>query len=170
MGPLYLGVVSALCLVTSGAKHRFCLICTSHNITHFQTEHYQTPPPKRQGASGYTPLVPFQVLGYGETCDDNKLVGEILNALEVTRGNLAGLDDAFTLLSFARCLITALEFKQANVSHKFYQANNTLQLCANLTNYYSHLSIQTPWFISPGAIRWATIFCSFIAVLRAFYG
>nr|ALS54339.1 ORF4' protein [Free State vervet virus] len=170
MGPLHLGVISALCLVTSGAKHSFCLICTSHNITHFQTEHYQTPPPKRQGPGGYTPPGPFQILGYGENCHDNKLVGEVLNALEVTRGNLDGLDDAFTLLSFARCLVRALEYKQANISHKFFMANHTLHLCANLTNTYSYLSIQTPWFISPGAIRWATIFCSILAVLRAFYG
>nr|ALS54268.1 ORF4' protein [Free State vervet virus] len=170
MGPLYLGVVSALCFVASGAQHSFCLICTSHNISTFRTEHHQTPPPKQQGPNGYTPPSFAQILGYGETCDDNKLVGEILSAQEVTTGRLKGLDDAFTLLSFSRCLIRALEFKQANISHKFTMANATLQLCANLTNTHSHLSIQTPWFISPGAIRWATIFCSIIAVLRAFYG
>nr|ALS54171.1 ORF4' protein [Free State vervet virus] len=170
MGPLYLGVVSALCLVASGSQHSFCLICTSHNISTFHTEHYQTPPQKHQGRDGYTPPSFARIFGYGETCDDNKLVGEILSSSEVTTGRLKGLDDAFTLLSFARCLIRALEFKQANISHVFTMANATLQLCANLTNTHSYLNIETPWFISPGAIRWATIFCSIIAVLRALYG
>nr|ALS54311.1 ORF4' protein [Free State vervet virus] len=170
MGPLYLGVVSALCSVAFGSQHSFCLICTSHNITTFATEHRQAIPPKTQGANGYTPPAFSRILGYGETCDDDKLVGEILSAHEVTSGSLKGLDDAFTLLSFSRCLIRALEFKQANISHRFTLANETLQLCANLTTYHSYLDIQTPWFISPGAIRWATIFCSIIAVLRAFYG
>ncbi|ALS54297.1 ORF4' protein [Free State vervet virus] len=170
MGPLYLGVVSALCLIASGAEHSICIVCTAHNFTVFHTEHRQTPSPKRQGASGYTPPSFAQILGYGETCDDSKLVGELLSAQEVTSGHLDGLDDAFTLLSFTRCLIKALEFKQANVSHKFTMANQTLQLCANLTNTHYFTNIVTPWFISPGAIRWATITCSFIAVLRAFYG
>ncbi|AKC89295.1 ORF3 protein [Simian hemorrhagic encephalitis virus] len=170
MGPLYLGVVSALCLVAVGSQHRICMICTSHNITQFHTGYHQTPPPKRQGASGYTPPDFAQVLGYGETCSDNQILGHILSAQEETTGTLKGLDDAFTLLSFARCLVRALEYHQQNISHRFFMANNTLQLCANLTLAVDHLTISTPWFISPGAIRWATIICSIVAVLRALYG
>ncbi|ANB32505.1 ORF4' protein [Zambian malbrouck virus 1] len=170
MGPLHLGVVSAICAVAVASEHQLCMICTAHNLTHFQTEHRQAIPPKRQGSTGYTPPSFAQLLAYGEDCSDSLILGEVLSAQEVTSGRLTGLDDAFTLLAFSRCLIRALEFAQTNVSHRFTMANNTLQLCANITLTESYLTINTPWFISPGAIRWATIICSLIAVLRALYG
>ncbi|AJI43728.1 ORF4' protein [DeBrazza's monkey arterivirus] len=161
------------------SSHEQCMICTSPNATHFVS--WSTQNQIRKGILSetyrrpdYVPPVYAQLLEYGASCDDSQLIGQILRTSETITGNVEGIADAFALLSFADCLITAYHYRALNVSARFHlwdRHNETLLLCFNSSEATLSIhDIPTPWFISPGAIRWATITCAILAILRAFYG
>ncbi|AGA19105.1 ORF3 [Kibale red-tailed guenon virus 1] len=152
------------------------IACLGHNHTTFSywsvfnqirkgtiSETYQRP--------DYEPPANAQILAYGESCDEVALIGQILNAGEHVDINIKGVELAFGLLAFSNCLITAFDLRMAGQYPYFVLGQNQEpMLCVNSTTYssYSYEDIPTPWFISPGALRWLTIVCSGLAILRAY--
>nr|AGA19117.1 ORF3 [Simian hemorrhagic fever virus] len=171
------GIVSAVHSEHPTTCNGETITCMGHNTSSYAywsvfnqirkgiiSETYQRP--------DYDPPAHAQILAYGESCDEVALVGQILNAGEHVNVDTQGVDLAFGLLAFANCLITAFDLRMAGHHPYFVLKVNSSEpaLCLNSTVYssYSYEDIPTPWFISPGALRWLTIVCSALAILRAY--
>nr|AGA19093.1 ORF3 [Simian hemorrhagic fever virus] len=152
------------------------IACLGHNRTVFSywsvfnqirkgiiSETYQRP--------DYDPPAFAQILAYGEDCHEVALIGQILNAGEHVDIDIKGVELAFGLLAFSNCLITAFDLRMAG-QYPYFVLNNKSEpmLCVNSSTHssYSYEDIPTPWFISPGALRWLTIVCSGLAIIRAY--
>nr|AGA19081.1 ORF3 [Simian hemorrhagic fever virus] len=171
------GIISAVHSEPTTSCNGEIMTCMGHNTSSYAywpvfnqirkgiiSETYRRP--------DYDPPSYAQILGYGESCDEVALIGQILNAGEHVKVNTQGVDLAFGLLAFSNCLITAFDLRMAGQHPYFVLINGTDEpaLCLNSTTYtsYSYEDIPTPWFISPGALRWLTIICSVLAILRAY--
>nr|AIL48130.1 ORF4' protein [Simian hemorrhagic fever virus] len=169
------GIVAALSFVPANSNAERCMICTTNNFSTLFTEssyqHYPRWPVFQDGLDYvYHPPLVAQVLGYGETCDDTQIIGTIIETYETITGNMTGIKEAFIALDFADCLLTGILYREHNVTAVFQQQDGHIVLCWNGTDPRISINqIPTPWFISPGALRWATIICACLAIFRAFY-
>ncbi|AKI29945.1 ORF4' protein [Pebjah virus] len=173
MGYLFPRVTQAfylLCLVACCCGTLVCIPCNAHNTTHIDSWVRQTfsntfdskgQPHNAPGASIYA---------YGTTCSDKLLVGAVYSLEEqVTGGDSLG--PALSILALANCLAVAAEQATAGVDVYFAQSGNLTAMCYNHTHValsYLNLYHSTAPF-SPFVIRWATVCCGILAVLRALF-
>nr|AHH54206.1 minor glycoprotein [Kibale red colobus virus 2] len=108
---------------------------------------------------------------YGDDCWNKMPLGKVKSVVEAVTTRPEGLDEAFTVISFASCLARAIHLRQNNVSVTFIvDVKQQLYMCYNFTALPVNLdAIQKPWFIHAGALRWGTVICGIYAVIRAMH-
>nr|AIP91262.1 ORF4' protein [Mikumi yellow baboon virus 1] len=157
MGPLLCRAASALLVILAHARAEPYLIpCYGHNTTHIRQ---------------VSPLLnTTDITLYDDACWAGIQVGVVKGVVETVNAKAPGIDDAFTAISFASCLARAIHFESRGIHTRLVGNNTHIFLQVNITQKEYKESYPTPWFIHPGALRWATVFCGLLAIFRAING
>nr|AHH54178.1 minor glycoprotein [Kibale red colobus virus 2] len=164
MGRVHSRVIATLLALSLADWHcrnviaeQHCMNCHGHNTTNLrEVAVLQKDQP---------------IVLYGDECWNKMPLGKVKSVVETVTTRPEGLDEAFTVISFASCLARAIHLRQNNVSVTFIvDVQQQLYMCYNFTALPVNLdTIQKPWFIHAGALRWGTVFCGIYAVIRAMH-
>ncbi|AMB20713.1 ORF4' protein [Kafue kinda chacma baboon virus] len=157
MGVVLYGIIAAILAQPSYAWSQPYLIpCYGHNTTKLTSVH--------------TLLNETDITLYDDACWAGIQVGVVKGISEIVNVKSAAIDDAFNTIAFASCLARAIHFSHQNISTQLVVNQSHIYLQVNITRTPYTEGFPKPWFIHPGALRWATVFCGILAVIRALYG
>nr|AIP91301.1 ORF4' protein [Mikumi yellow baboon virus 1] len=134
----------------------YLIPCYGHNITNFR----QVQPLLNQ----------TDITLYDDACWAGIQVGVVKGVVETINARTPGIDDAFTAIAFANCLARAIHFESRGIHTRLLINHSHIFLKVNVTAQTYSETYPTPWFIHPGALRWATVFCGLLAIFRAING
>nr|QAB05850.1 ORF4' protein [Southwest baboon virus 1] len=157
MGFVLCGIAAPLLAFLAYARAQPYLIpCYGHNITRLrQVDHV---------------LNQTDIILYDDACWAGIQVGVVKGVVETIEAETPGIDDAFTAIAFANCLARAIHFESRGIHTRLVVNGTHVYLQVNATTQTYRESFPTPWFIHPGALRWATVFCGLLAIFRAING
>ncbi|AIP91223.1 ORF4' protein [Mikumi yellow baboon virus 1] len=157
MGFVLCRVASALSVILAYVRaESYVIPCYGHNTTKLREVH--------------SLLNETDITLYDDACWAGIQVGIVKGVVETIDAKTPGIDDAFTAIAFANCLARAIHFESRGI-HTRLKANTTHAfLEVNVTTTVHTEGFPTPWFIHPGALRWATVFCGLLAIFRAING
>nr|AIP91249.1 ORF4' protein [Mikumi yellow baboon virus 1] len=157
MGPLLCRIAASIFAFLAYARAQPYLIpCYGHNTTHIrQVSHLMNQ---------------TDILLYDDACWAGIQVGVVKGVVEILDAKTPGIDDAFTAIAFASCLARAIHFESRGVHTRLVVNNTHIFLRVNITTREFKEAYPTPWFIHPGALRWVTVFCGLLAIIRAING
>ncbi|AIP91328.1 ORF4' protein [Southwest baboon virus 1] len=157
MGSILCGIAAALFafLAYAGAQS-YLIPCYGHNTTQLrEVDHL---------------LNATDITLYDDACWAGIQVGVVKSVVETIEAKTPGIDDAFTAIAFASCLARAIHFESRGIHTRLVVNKTQVYLQVNITTQTYQESFPTPWFIHPGALRWATVLCGLLAIFRAVNG
>nr|AIP91184.1 ORF4' protein [Mikumi yellow baboon virus 1] len=157
MGPILCRIAAALLAFLAHVRAQSYMIpCYGHNTTNIK----QVSPLLNQ----------TDIMLYDDACWAGIQVGVVKGVVETINAKTPGIDDAFTAIAFASCLARAIHFESRGIHTRLVVNASHVYLQVNITTQVFSEEPLTPWFIHPGALRWATVFCGLLAIFRAING
>nr|AHH53828.1 minor glycoprotein [Kibale red colobus virus 1] len=192
MGHLLFGVVAPILAFSVGAwsePNLRCMPCQAHNHTHLMSQFQKVYSRDSSKTGGFfTPQPEASIYLMGLDCTDETVFGNIQSYTGSVTGNLTDLDYAFNFLALMNCLTQSIKLAARGYHVSFQLSNHLwnendiqdsdivkdngtlLLLCTNHTvDLIKHTDLTGFWFFHPGALRWGTVFCCCLAVLRALW-